>query len=141
MNSDLSQSRYQSSFEHYLGVDFKLYDDSACEIELLIKPEHLNIGGTVHGGIISSLLDIALSGAITARIKDRSAEQVVTLQMNVNFLRAANLGDRLIAHGRVIKQGSTIAYIEGEIINQDSRLIAKASGDWFIKKANAQKTS
>ncbi len=134
MHKDLCSDRYKSSFEHSLGVKFNEYDAGICEIELEIKEGHLNIGGTTHGGIISSLLDIALSGAVTSTILDKSATQVVTMQMSVNFLRAGLLGDRLKARGEIIKKGSTIVYVEGSIHNQKNDLIAKANGDWFIKR-------
>ncbi len=134
METDLSKSRYQSSFEHHLGVKFNCYQEGVCSIELEILPIHLNIAGGVHGGIIASLLDIALSGAVTCTIVDKKAEQVVTMQMNVNYLRGARLGDKLTARGEIIKRGSTIVYIEGSIHDQNNKLIARASGDWFIKK-------
>ncbi len=134
MDPDLCKTRYGSSFEHHLGVKFNRYEEGVCDIELLIKPEHLNIAGGVHGGIISSLLDISLSGAVTSTIPDRKAEQVVTMQMSINFLRGASLGDTLRAKAEIIKRGSTIVYIEGSIHDQNDKLIARASGDWFIKK-------
>ncbi|MFN5847430.1 MAG: PaaI family thioesterase, partial [Chitinophagales bacterium] len=60
------KERYKNSFENFLGVEFKAYKDGFCEICLQIKPEHLNIGNAVHGGVITSLCDIALSGAVTS---------------------------------------------------------------------------
>jgi uncharacterized protein (TIGR00369 family) len=87
----------------------------------------------VHGGVINGLLDIALSAAVTSAMLDK-AEKVVTLQMNVNFLRAGKLGDKLITTAEIVKMGSTIIYVEGEIKSaEDNKLIAKASGDWFVK--------
>jgi len=134
MDADITKTRYQSSFEHHLGVNFETYQDGICSISLKILPIHLNIARGVHGGIITSLLDIAMSGAVTCTIADRSAEQVVTMQMNTNFLRGATEGDTLNARGEIIKRGSTIVYVEGSIHDQNGKLIAKASGDWFIKK-------
>jgi uncharacterized protein (TIGR00369 family) len=130
---EIIKKRYESSYEAYMGVRFNSYADSYCEIELDAEARHLNIGNTVHGGVINALCDIALSGAVTCNFIDK-AESVVTMQMNVYFLRPGFEGDTLKACGRVIKMGGTIAYVEGEIINQKGELIAKASGDWFIKR-------
>jgi uncharacterized protein (TIGR00369 family) len=129
----LVQERYKSSFENFLGVKFLEYSNGRCKIELDVRDEFLNIGGTVHGGVINALCDIALSGAVTCNFTDQ-ADTVVTMQMNVNFLRAGQPGDRLIAYGEVIKKGSTVVYVEGGIQNQKGKLLARASGDWFIKK-------
>lgn len=130
---DIIKKRYKSSFEAHMGVRFNKYADSYCEIELDIEPKHLNIGDTVHGGVINALCDIALSGAVTSNYINK-AESVVTMQMNVNFLRPGFLGDTLTAYGEIIKKGGTICFVEGGIKNQKGELLAKASGDWFIKK-------
>ena len=122
-----------SGYGNALGAVFLEYAEGKALVELDINESHLNIGKTVHGGVISGLLDIALSAAVTSRFLGK-AETVVTLQMNVNFLRAATLGETLIAKGEIIKQGSTIIYVEGEIRSKkEDKLIAKASGDWFVK--------
>ena len=124
--------RYKSSFESFLGVKFLKYEESVCHISLDIRDYHLNIGRSVHGGIINSLCDIALSGAVTCDFMDK-AESVVTMQMNVNFLRAGRPGDTLTAWGEVVKKGRTIYYVEGGVKNQDGKLLARATGDWFVK--------
>ena len=126
--------RDPSNFGNQLGVEFTTYDSGHCITELTITENHLNIGGTVHGGVINALCDIALSGAVTSAFKDRE-EVVVTLQMNVNFLRPGKLGDKLIAEAKVVKLGSKIVYTEGSIKNQNDKLVAKASGDWYVKSS------
>ena len=131
---DLAKDRFKSSFEDTLGVKFLEYSKGRCKVELGVSADFLNIGGSLHGGVINALLDIALSGAVTSDFVD-SPYSVVTLQMNVNFLRAAFEGETLIAYGEVIKKGSTIYYVEGGIQNQKGKLIARASGDWFVKKS------
>lgn len=128
----ITKNRYKSSFENHLGVKFNKYEESCCEIDLDIEDHHLNIGGSVHGGVINALCDIALSGAVTCDFIDK-AESVVTMQMNVNFLRAGRPGDKLTAWGEVVKKGRTICYVEGGVKNQDGKLIARATGDWFVK--------
>ncbi len=129
---DLTVRRYKNSFERHLGVVFNEYKNGYCEIVLEIKPEHVNIAGCVHGGIISALCDIALSGAVTCNFAE-GAEKVVTMQMNINYLRAGMGDDVLTAFGQVIKQGRTIYFVEGGVRNKKGELIAKASGDWFVK--------
>lgn len=127
------KERYKNSFENFLGVVFNAYADGYCEIQLEIKPEHLNIGDTVHGGIINALADIALSGAVTSNFKEK-AESVVTMQMNVYFIKAGKKDDLLTAYGQVLKLGRSICYVEGGLKNREGQLIAKADGTWFIKK-------
>jgi len=129
---DLTVSRYKNSFERHLGVVFTEYKDGYCEIVLSIKPEHVNIAGCVHGGIISALCDIALSGAVTCNFAE-GADKVVTMQMNVNYSRPGMGDEVLAALGQVIKRGRTIYFVGGGVQNKQGELIAKASGDWFVK--------
>lgn len=131
--AQIPKERYSKSFEKHLGVEFEKYQDSYCEVTLEIKDHHLNIGETVHGGIINALCDIALSGAVTSNFVDK-AGTVVTLQMNVNFLKPGFSGDKLTAYGEVTKQGRTIFYVEGGVKNQNGELLARASGNWFVKR-------
>lgn len=129
----ITEQRYKSSFENHLGAKFLCYSEGRCEVTLDIKEHHLNIGRTAHGGVINSLCDIAMSGAVTCCFSE-GAEKVVTLEMKVNFLRPGLPGDTLTTWGEVIKQGRTICYVEGGIKNQKGDLIAKASGNWFVKR-------
>jgi acyl-CoA thioesterase len=129
----MSEKKPPSSFDFYLGTEFLVYETGTAEVELEITRDHLNIGGSVHGGIISSLCDIALSAAATSLFID-GAERVVTMNMSVSFLKPGKLGEKLKAYGEVIKKGSTILYIEGGVLNSKGDLIAKATGNWFVKK-------
>ena len=135
VKNDYMQSvRDPSNFGNMLGVIFTQYEGGKAATELDIEDKHLNIGKTVHGGVINALCDIALSAAVTSAFKDKE-EVVVTLQMNVNFLRPGFAGDKFIATAEVVKLGSKIVYVEGEIRNQTNKLIAKASGDWYVKSS------
>ena len=55
-----------------------------------------------------------------------------TAEIDVSYIRPAMVGDILTAAGRVIKRGKNLAHLEGEIIDQNDRLIATAKGTWAI---------
>ena len=120
-------------FDKDIGVELISYGDGKCSISLDIQERHLNIGKSLHGGVINALLDIVISAAVTSLFHEKS-ERVVTLQMGTNFLRPAREGETVRAHGEVLKQGSTIVYAEGWIENTEGKMLAKASGDWFVQK-------
>jgi acyl-CoA thioesterase len=52
---------------------------------------------------------------------------VSTVNMNMNFLLPANLGDHLIGRGKVVKAGKRIVFVEAQIFNQKEQLIATGS--------------
>lgn len=132
---ELTQKRYKSSFESFLDVKFTKYSQGYCEIELELKEHHLNIGRTAHGGVINAMADIALSGAVTCSFAEiNDAQGVVTMQMNVYFLKPGLAGETLIAYGEVVKAGKTIYYVEGGVKTKDGKLVARANGNWFVKR-------
>jgi uncharacterized protein (TIGR00369 family) len=53
---------------------------------------------------------------------------VSTIELKMNFLRPALLGDVLLAKGNVVSAGNRLLYVECEVMNQTGDLIAKASG-------------
>jgi len=89
-------------------------------------PRHFtNSLGTAHGGVIMSLLDVALCTA--ARTLHPDSVGVVTIDMTTSFVGGGK-GDRLIAEARVLKDGRSMTFVEGEAKNADGSLVAKAIG-------------
>lgn len=138
--AQITKERYGKSFEKYLGVDFLKYADGQCEISLKVEDHHLNIGGSVHGGIINALCDIALSGAVTCNFINK-AETVVTMQMNVNFLRPGFSGETIFAFAEVIKKGRTIYYVEGGIRNEKTNYSQEQAATGLLKAPNKNESS
>lgn len=95
-------------------------------IEITVAAEHLNPQGTLHGGVISSMADIAMGAAL------RTMGKVgVTVNLNVNFLAPGQLGERIRARGKVVHNGNTMVSTECTV-ESDKGVLAKASGLWFV---------
>ena len=87
-------------------------------------------GGMVHGGIVMYSLDNA--SGIAAMSVNPGTDQL-TMELKVNFLRPLKKGP-FRAIGRVIKAGSNLIVVEGEVKDADEELCAKSLGSWFIVK-------
>ncbi len=75
--------------------------DGCTKLRLTLRPEHANNLGIAHGGIICTLLDVAMGTA--ARLA--AGHSVVTLDMQTRFLNQA--GQRTLeAEGRVTRAGA-----------------------------------
>ena len=86
--------------------------------------KHLtNSLGTVHGGVIMSLLDVALCTA--ARTLHPESVGVITINMSTSFIGAGS-GTKLYADARVMKDGRSMSFVEAEAKNEDGTLVAKA---------------
>ena len=119
------------TFDKKLGVILVNSKKGYCKFKLKVKPEHLNHGGIVHGGVLTALCDIALAGSLTDSLQ--KDEWCVTAELNVYFLNPAFPKDILFPYGRLIKRGNTLAFVEGGIETKDKRKIVHAQGIWVIK--------
>ena len=112
-------------FVAHLGIVTDALGEGSARLTLPIAPQLVNSFGSVHGGVIMSLLDVALCTA--ARTLHPDAAGVVTIDMSTSFA-AAGGGARLLAEARVLKNGRGMIFVEGEARNEDGELVAKAIG-------------
>jgi uncharacterized protein (TIGR00369 family) len=126
MSSALQYTReYQKKipFVTHLKILTETLGEGEARLSLPIEPHLTNSLGTVHGGVIMSLLDVALCTA--ARTLHRDSVGVVTIDMSTSFIGGGS-GARLVAEARVLKDGRTMSFVEGEAKNEDGSLVAKA---------------
>lgn len=108
----------------FIGVERIHAQDGAAQIELKLGPGAVNPIGVFHGGVAYMLCDMACYSALLSVLAD--GENAVTHDIHVSLLRAAQLGDTVVARGRVIKRGRAVAFMEAEIHCGD-RLLARAT--------------
>ena len=126
------------TFDKKLGVIPISSKKGYCKFKLKVKPEHLNHGGIVHGGVIATFCDVTLAGALNHVLK--KDEWCVTAELNVYFLNPAYPKDVLFGYGKLVKRGNTLAFVEGSIETSDKRKVATAQGIWVIKSKPGKKT-
>lgn len=88
------------------------------------KPEFVNPIGNVQGGMLAAMLDDTMGPALVATLP--AGQFAPTLEMKVSFLEPARVGP-LWGHGRVVKGGGTISFVEAELRDADDRVVARAS--------------
>ena len=111
-------------FQHHLGIETVEASGGRSLLTFKFKPEYGNRKGDVHGGILATLADLAMSQAI--RSEATTIAGMSTINMTVNYLDTAS-GD-LITRGRAIKIGRTIAVGEATCETADGRVVAHATG-------------
>lgn len=100
-------------------------------VGLLVCPHHINYQNAAHGGVISTLADVALSHAVFNAERPRLTPSTVTL--TVNYLIGAWLGDWLEARVQIDRLGGRTAYTTGGIWRGDEQ-IATMSGVFAVKR-------
>lgn len=112
-----------SGFSTLLGYRVLHWEPGLVDLELEIGPQHLNRGGSVHGGVLATLIDVAcaLAGLYS---KDPSwVRKAITLSLNSHFTGQAANGI-LRARGRVRAGGRSIFFATTEITDGEGRPIA-----------------
>jgi len=97
-------------------------------VELVVGEPHLRSKGIVHGGLFATLLDTAMGWA--AGTTAPPGFDVVTVQLNVNFIRPARPGETLVASGQIQHAGRRTAVARGEV-HADGHLAATGSATFL----------
>ena len=96
-----------------LGAMLERIEPGETEISLQIRPDHLQHGGTVHGGVIVALADNAAGAAAATLLPPGQA--VVTAEYRISFLAPA-VGHTLLARGTVLRPGRTLVHTKSDVI-------------------------
>jgi acyl-CoA thioesterase len=98
--------------------------------EMTVDERHLRTLGILHGGVAATLLDTCMGyAAATVAPEDH---HVVTVQLNVNFIRPAWESERLLATGEVRHSGRQTAVTSGEIRSTEGTLIASGTATFLF---------
>ena len=116
------------SFVDSLGVTGRTAEDGTATLELDATDRHLNPAGTVHGGLLATLVDTAMGQAIRSRTGEDDVP--ATSQLTVTYLRPGRPG-RLVATGRVSKQGEHLTVCEADV-EQDGRTLVHAVATFAV---------
>lgn len=109
-------------FVDFCGIEALDVREGRTRLRLTLRPDHANNLGIAHGGVICTLLDVALGTA--ARLN--AGRPVVTLDMQTRFLTPGR--GVLFAEGRVTRAGRSVIFCEAEIRDADGALVASATG-------------
>ncbi|MCU0951701.1 MAG: PaaI family thioesterase [Burkholderiaceae bacterium] len=124
-------------FMRALGARLLRADGGEAELQLALEPRHMNSWGVGHGGVVMSLLDVAMARA--GRSLEADAPGTVTVEMKTSFFAPAR--GRLRAVGRVLHRSVTMAYCEAELFSVEGEretLAAKALGTFkFLRRLDA----
>ena len=113
-----------------LGIRLRSRGENRAEIELTLRPELMNSWDTAHGGVLMTLLDIAM--AVAARSSDPKAVGAITVEMKTNFIGTCQ--GTIVAEGRCIHSGKSVAFCEAEARDESGRLVATASGTFMVRR-------
>src|SRR6516165_1579430 len=109
-------------FAAHCGIIALTGEPGIARLKVGLKDHHQNNIGIAHGGIILTLLDIALGSA--ARLSVEAS--VMTNDKQTAFLSPGR--GELFGEGRVVRPGRSLIFCEGDVRDAQGVLVAKASG-------------
>ncbi len=121
-------------FHQYLGLTLVEHQNDYARIRLGIKDTTpTGIGGSVNGGVISTMVDMAAVPAVFTNLREGS-QPAGTADLQVTYLRQAH-GKWIDAEASVIKRGRQLCTVEVEIKSDTGVLCAKGRVLYALRSA------
>ena len=120
----LAEQRTRSNpFALFVGINITKIEEGYAEVELKLRPEHLNPVGIVHGGCLYTMADV-VTGAACASL----GTQAVTVSGEYHYLAPAPANMKVAtAAAKCIKSGKTICVFDVEVFAEDRTVIGKGT--------------
>jgi uncharacterized protein (TIGR00369 family) len=101
---------------------------------------HYNPLGTMHGGVIATLLDSALGCVVQSMLPAGTA--YTTLELKVNYVRAITTRTGTVyAEGKIIHVGGRVATAEGRLTDEAGKLYAHATTTCIVMRPSSSAAS
>lgn len=111
-------------YESAIGPFAFRIDAARVQCAFESRREHMNGGGTIHGGALMSFADFALFAIAHNALRGTRA---VTLTCNNEFLGAGDLSGLVGAEGEVLRETRSLVFVRG-LVTQVSRPLLAFSG-------------
>jgi uncharacterized protein (TIGR00369 family) len=137
VNEELARRAFESALQSYrqefntfflarlYGMEIS-YDEETCSVSMPVLDFMFNPQGSLHGGVIATLLDISMG-----HLLKRQVGAGATLEMSTQFLRSAREG-QLTATSRFQRKGRQICFMRSEAIDAGGALIATSTSTWKV---------
>ena len=117
----------ENPYIQHLGIDIVSIEAGCARLKLTVNHEHTNTYAIAHGGALMSMADTAM-GAVCLSIN----KKVVTLDMNMNLMKAVPEDKTIYAVGRILHDGARTIVAECDIVDEGNTLYGRARGTFFV---------
>lgn len=93
-------------------------DDAGLSVRT--TDEHANRSGTVHGGLIATLIDAVMADAVRAGLED--GESCATVSLTITYLSPGEIGADLVASAEVRKRGGSLVLVEADVSSGETAI-------------------
>jgi acyl-coenzyme A thioesterase 13 len=118
-----------SPFLETIGPLYSAGSGASLVIGLRVQEKHTNARGTLHGGVLASIADIALGYGLATSTSPPTS--MVTANLSVDFAGSAQIGDWIETTLDIQKVGSRMAFAN-VYFSVGGECIARASGVFLV---------
>ena len=119
-----SSRRMPPPIAELLGMRYVSSGDGKAVIELDVTERHANPMGTLHGGVLCDLADLAMGAAFASTLAE--GESFTTLELKINFLKPV-WNAHLVAAAHVVTRGRMVGLVECDVTDERGALVARVS--------------
>jgi uncharacterized protein (TIGR00369 family) len=121
---DATPEEFPAPIGKLLGLTITSRGAGRATVEFEASARYANPMGTLHGGVLCDLADAAMGVAYLSTLAE--GETATTIELKINFLRPV-WNAKLRAEARVVRAGKVVGLIECDILDEQQRLVARAS--------------
>ncbi|MGD9945833.1 MAG: PaaI family thioesterase [Burkholderiaceae bacterium] len=127
-------------FAQHVGLRVVDYREGRSLLEVEPGPHHQNSRGVVHGGLLTTMIDVAMAMAARSLSEEPQQRETnsVTIEMKVSFIRAG-VG-KLRAEGRCVHKTASLLFCEADVLDEDGELVARGSGTFKLLRRRSAST-
>lgn len=124
----MSEAESTGGFAERLGAEVTAAEEGRATVEFEVRDEHLNAAGTLHGGVLATLVDTAMGSAVRSATDDEDVP--ATSQLTVTYLRPGKPG-RLSVRAQVRTRGEHLTVCDADV-EQDGRDLVHAVATFAV---------
>ena len=124
LSPDSAREEFPAPIGKLLRLTLTRSGTRRATVEFEAGEKYANPMGTLHGGVLCDIADAAMGVAYSSTLAE--GETFTTIELKINFLRPVWRGT-LRAEARVVRAGKTVGLVECDILDEQQRLVARAS--------------
>lgn len=122
-------------FMRDMGIVQREAKDGLVVLELNLESRHMSGANRAHGGVLFTMLDGALGRAVATKLPVEKG--CATVEIKINYFRPVQFGT-IRVRAQLKEMTKSLGYSEGEITNEEGKVLARASGTFFITETRIQ---
>lgn len=98
-------------------------------MEVEVRPEMGNGYGKIHGGMLTLIADECIGWALFSL---ENGHFYTSVHLNIDFLYAADVGEKVRAEAKVVRVGKRISYVNVSLFNQEDVILAHCTSSLIV---------